>query len=119
MDPTDCKPLGDAICVRLIEEMRKLGYPPETALPAPVFEQAGFETQKDPFSGQESLCGTWRNDKGYRIGEVKFHGDGSFYAEYDLGLLHPKDSRWFVESVTAWGRGDVIKAEAKLLRALA
>jgi len=118
MNPEDCSDLGDAICVRLAAEIRKLGFCEETLPNFPVYGQAGFQTAKDPYSGQESLCGVWTNEQGDRIGEIRLHGDGSFYAEYDLCIAHPHDALWFVESVIAWGRNDVIKTEAKLLPAL-
>lgn len=118
MSQTDSRPLGEAICRRLVAEIDKLGFPEEKLPPLPVFDEAGFATAKDPYSGLESLVGTWLNKQGYRIGEIKLHGDGSFYAEYDVALPHPTNARWFVEAVVAWGRGDTIKTEAKLLPAL-
>ena len=118
MNPVDCKPLGDAICEHLIMEIHKFDFNPEIIQSLPVFEQATFSTAKDTYSGLDSLIGVWRNREGYRQGEIKLHGDGSFYAEYDVALQHPKDARWFVEGVIAWGRDDVIRSEAKLLPAL-
>jgi hypothetical protein len=118
LNPADCAPLGEAICGHLIAEIRKLGFPEEQLPLLPVFSLAAFTSPKDPFSGQESLIGTWRSLSGERLGEIKLHGDGSFYAEYDLALPHPSDTRWFVECVVAWGRDDIIKTEARLLSAL-
>ena len=118
MSPIDCKPLGDAICERLITEIHKLDFSPEKIQGLPVFEQATFSTAKDTYSGLDSLIGVWKNREGYRIGEIKLHGDGSFYAEYDIALQHPKDARWFVEGVVAWGRDDVIRSEANLFPSL-
>jgi hypothetical protein len=112
------KGFGDAVCARLLTEIHKLGFMPGQINCAPVYDQASFETSKDPYSGEDTLCGYWKNPQGYRVGQLKFHGDGSFYAEYDVALPNPKDPRWFVEGVVAWGRGDVIKGEAKLLPAL-
>jgi len=118
MNPADCTPLGDAICVHLADEIRKLGFP-EDNLPAfPVYAEAAFAESKDPYSGQMGLVGIWLNRHGYRIGEIKLNSDGSFYAEYDVALPHPTNARWFVEGVIAWGRDDIIKAEPKLLPAL-
>jgi len=31
---------------------------------------------------------------------------------------HPKDERWFVEAVNAWGKNDTVKAELRLLPAV-
>ena len=118
MNPVEYETLGEAICTRLTEEIRKLGFA-EQALPSfPVYGQACFTYVTDPFSGLASLVGIWRNGRGDRLGEIKLHGDGSFYAEYDVVLPHPGDARWFVEAVVAWGRDGIIKAEAKLLPAL-
>lgn len=118
MNPSDYQPLGDIICRHLLVEIDKLGFSKESQPLSPVYGQASFSTAKDPYSGLESLIGVWRNARGDRVGEIKVHGDGSFYAEYDLALPHPTNKRWFVEAVVAWGRDDVVKTEAKLLPAL-
>lgn len=119
MSPDDYQALGEVLCNRLIAEMRKLGFPRESLSSYPVFNQAEFTNARDPFSGLEGLTGVWKNTRGYRIGEIKLHGDGSFYAEYDVALPHPLHKhRWFVEAVVAWGRGNMIKTEAKLLPTL-
>jgi len=118
MNPADCAPLGEVICSRLIAEIGKLGFPQEQSLSLPVFKLAHFTSPKDPYTGQEGLCGIWRTAQGHRLGEIKLHADGSFYAEYDVALQHPSDARWFVECVVAWGRDDIIKTEAKLLPAV-
>lgn len=113
------KARGEAICERMALEMEKLGFSKEqVSTLKPVYRDASFETSRDPFSGEETVSGCWRNVHGHRIGEIKFHGDGSFFAEYDVVLPHPSDARWFVEGVTAWGRDEIIKAEPKLLAAL-
>jgi hypothetical protein len=118
MNPVECKPLGETICNRLIAEILKLGLSPENVSSLPNYDEAGFTTEKDTYSGMDSLVGVWKNPNGYRIGEIKVHGDGSFYAEYDVALQHPTDARWFVESVVAWGKGELIRSEARLLAAL-
>jgi hypothetical protein len=112
------QPLGEAICARLITEIHGLGFLPEQIAMKPVYSEARFETSRDPFSGKNTLCAYWYNPEGYRVGEMKFHADGTFFAEYDVVLPHPKDPRWFVEGVVAWGRDDVIKSEPKLLPAI-
>ena len=110
---------GDAICARLAAEMHKLGFLPGESTQEPTYAALVFEASRDPYSGTETLCGSWTNAAGSRVGLLKFHGDGSFYAEYDVVRPHPRDPRWFVESVVAWGRRDGdIKCEAKLLPAL-
>ncbi len=112
------RPLAEAVCARLEAEVAKLGLPPQESRPRPVLDLAHFYTETDPYSGEETLVGTWANHRGYRIGGLKFHGNGSFYAEFDVAEPHPTDARWFVESVTAWGQGDTIKSEPQLLAAL-
>lgn len=112
------KQQGDAVCARLVAEIHKLGFLPQQRVREPVYDAAAFERSRDPYSGEETHCAYWYDGNGHRIGQLKFHGDGSFYAEYDVILPHPKDPRWFVEGVVAWGRDNVIKSEAKLLPAL-
>lgn len=109
---------AEDVCARLLGEMRKLGFDPEALPGTPCYEQAEFEASRDPYSGEETLCFYWKDRRGHRIGEMKFHGDGSFYAEYDVVQPHPTDPNWFVEGVTAWGRDGAIKSEPKLLPAL-
>jgi hypothetical protein len=118
MDEQSRKLKVDAVCARLQEEIYRLGFNADQIKEAPSFHSARFETSKDPYSGEETVCAYWQNARGYRIGELKFHGDGSFYGEYDVALPHPSDPQWFVEGVTAWGRDEIIKSEAKLLAAL-
>lgn len=119
MHPETCRTLGETLCLRLIEEIGRQGFP-QGSLPAyPVYDEAEFTLGKDPYSGLEGLIGVWKNARGQRIGEIKLHGDGSFYAEYDVAALHPlHPRRWFVEAVVAWGRDELIRTEARLLPAL-
>lgn len=105
---------AEAICDVLEQETRKLGFA-SGQVPMPVFESARFSLQRDTASGRDSLQCDWYDDRGVRNGHILFHADGSFWAEYDVVRLHPGDTRWFVESVTAWGRDDRIKAEPRLL----
>ncbi|MFM8333745.1 MAG: hypothetical protein ACKN9T_18880 [Candidatus Methylumidiphilus sp.] len=118
MNSDDYRPLGEAICAQIIAEIRKLGFAENRMPTFPDYAQVSFTTTKDPYSGQDSLIGTWRDSQGQRVGELKFHGDGSFYAEYDVVRPHPTNHRWFVEAVVAWGRDDLVKTEAKLLPAI-
>ncbi|HYE37480.1 hypothetical protein [Methylocaldum sp.] len=112
------RPLGEAVCTRLEAEIRKLDLPERETRARPIFDLIRCHTEKDPYSGEETLHGIWTNHHGYRIGSIKFHGNGSFYAEFDVAEPHPTDPRWFVESVTAWGEGDTLKSEPQLLNAL-
>jgi hypothetical protein len=69
----------------------------------------------DPANGQAGYEGVWRNTLNERVGKLIVNSDGSFFAEYDLCVRHPRRPEWFIEAVTAWGRGDQVKAEARLL----
>jgi len=60
-------------------------------------------------------CHWFNATNNQRLGRLQFNSDGSFYAEYDVLKPHPSKRQAFVESVTAWGKADAIKAEAKLL----
>lgn len=109
--------LGEKVCARLNDEILKLGFA-VGALPSVDWQAADFTLKRDPYSGEESVEGIWRDDDGQRIGMILFHTGGSFFSEYDVSRPHPSDERWFVEAVTAWGDSDTVKAEARLLPAL-
>lgn len=108
----EAAPLAHAICRAMQEEVFRLGigcvYVDDPA-------NAKYRLSKDPASGQDSLLGEWRDPKGQKQGELTFHADGSFYAEYDVIRVHPRDDRLFVEAVNAWGRDGQIKVEPRLL----
>lgn len=76
-------------------------------------------TQADPYDGSLTFSGEWRTESGQRLGSVVIHQGGQVFAEFDLLVPHPRDSRWFVESVTSWGTINDLKAELRLLPALA
>jgi hypothetical protein len=105
--------VGEDICTRLQLEAVKLGLNEDVI--EPLLEMAEYSLSRDPASGQDSLVGVWRDGRGNKLGEILFHADGSFFAEYDVIRNHPKDSRWFVEAVTAWGRDSEIRSEPRLL----
>jgi len=70
---------------------------------------------RDPASGQDSLLGEWRDQRGHKQGELTFHADGTFYAEYDVIRVHPRNGRLFLEAVNAWGKGAEIKVEPRIM----
>lgn len=106
--------LAQAICTALDQELQKLGFAHgKVVIAAPA--DAEYWQELDPASGENGLVGVWRNADGHKCGELLFHTDGSFFAEYDVIHVHPGKPRWFVEAVTAWGRGSTIKSEARLL----
>jgi hypothetical protein len=107
---------GQAVCAALEGEIRKLGFNSEMAVPD--FASARYSLQRDAASGLDSLVCDWLDTGGRRCGQLLFHADGSFWAEYDVVRPHPGNRRWFVEAVTAWGRDSEIKSEPRLLPAL-
>ena len=108
--------LAESICQRLCEEINKLGFAAAEIVNYPYYDDATFTLIKDPYSGEQNLTCYWYDKStNQRIGRLQFNSDGSFYAEYDVVKTHPGKSKWFVEGVTAWGKAENIKAEAKLL----
>ena len=102
------------IALLLQSELDKLGFEPSSVgLLSP--DEAVYRLERDPYNGEDSLVGEWRDDRGLKFGQLLFHADGSFYVEQDVARLHPRKSKWFVEAVNAWGREGQIKAEARLL----
>lgn len=80
-------------------------------------ELAEYSLEIDPVDKSSTLVGVWRDDLGYRRGEVQIREGGGVYAEMDVVLNHPTDQRWFIEAVTAWGNKDSLKTELRLLPA--
>lgn len=106
---------GKQVCQRIAENIVKLGFSLQSPIAPPLFDGAEFALVTDPYSQSEDLVGFWYGPGRIRIGQIKFHGDGSFYAEYDVAQPHPKKPGLFVEAINAWGREQQIKTEAKLL----
>jgi hypothetical protein len=108
--------LAGCICLRLTEEINKLGFAAKEIQHYPRYDDATFILIKDPYTGEHNLNCYWYDEaKRQRIGMLQFNSDGTFYAEYDVTKPHPGKAKWFVDSVTAWGKTEQIKAEAKLL----
>jgi hypothetical protein len=106
---------GKAVCRSIAENITRLGFPPQARIDLPDFDAAEFTLVTDPYTQSRDLIGYWYNTGKQRIGQIKFHGDGSFYAEYDVVQPHPRKKPYFVEAINAWGKEDNIKTEAKLL----
>lgn len=98
-------------------EIDKLGFLPGD-VPMPDDALSALDAVKDPYTGKQNWRAVLRDATGNKLGQIQFNSDDSFFAEFDLIRPHPKDPRWFVEGVVAWGRGDTVKGEAKLLPAL-
>ena len=109
----EVKDLGFEVCEHLLKEMDKLGL--KRDMINPRLERAAFELSRDPASGEYTLIGVWRNKDGHKQGQILFHADGSFFAEYDVVCEHPNKQQWFVEAVTAWGNNGLIKSESRLM----
>lgn len=107
-------PLLSAVCGRLRDEVQLLGFA-DGDVSIGEYGEALFRLERDPASGEHSLIGEWRDDRGTKLGVMAFHADGSFFAEHDVIRTHPSRPSWFVEAVTAWGRGQDIKSEPRLL----
>lgn len=84
---------------------------------APKIESAALQFTRviDPGNQLPGYEGVWRNARNERCGGLTINSDNSFFAEYDLFCPHPQDTRWFVEMVTAWGREESLRCEAKLI----
>lgn len=106
--------LAQAIRTALTAELDKLGFAPGS-VPVGDPATAAYRLERDPACGEHSLVGEWRDAKGQKLGGLVFHEDGSFFVEYDVICTHPRNDRWFVEAVNAWGRDADIRAEARLL----
>ncbi|WP_027147670.1 hypothetical protein [Methylobacter tundripaludum] len=110
------RPLAECVCQRLTEEINELGFTEADIRHYPRYDDADFVLIKDPYAGADNLACYWYDEpKKQRIGRLQFNSDGTFYAEYDVVKPHPTKTRRFVEGVTAWGKAEQIKSEAKLL----
>ena len=105
--------LGESACEAMLREVFQCGLPADCIDPS--LGRARFELSRDPFDGNYSLIGIWRDDHGQKQGEILFHSDGSFMAEYDVISEHPHKPKWFIEAVTAWGNRTQLRSELKLL----
>lgn len=106
--------LTERLCEVLTEEARR--YRPDAT---PIKLADSVITQvTDPANGLPGYDGQWHDAHGQKCGSLAINSDGSYYAEYDVLVLHPRKPRWFVEAVTAWGRDGLITAEARLLAAM-
>ena len=110
----------EAVAKRIVFAMRKeaekytaVGDTPRIELCALLFTRV-----MDPGNQLPGYEGVWRNSRNARCGTLTFNSDNSFFAEYDLFCPHPRDPRWFVEMVSAWGRDETLRCEVKLIPSL-
>jgi hypothetical protein len=108
--------VAESVCQRLTDEINKLGFATSEIQNYPSYDDGTFVLIKDPYTGENNLTCYWYDtSKKQRLGRLQFNSDGTFYAEFDVVKPHPGKSKWFVEGVTAWGKAENIKSEAKLL----
>jgi hypothetical protein len=110
-------PEVEASARRLIEILRgeAIKYVTADKLPDIRLDALAIEQVTDPANGKPGYEGVWRNHLNERVGKLIVNSDGSYFAEYDLCVRHPSKPSWFIEAVTAWGRGEQVKAEPRLL----
>ncbi|HXU92687.1 MAG TPA: hypothetical protein VFP33_03430 [Gallionella sp.] len=111
--PAELKGLAE----RIVQALQNDATRHAAAGAAPKIELVGVQFTRviDPANQQPGYAGIWRNARNERCGTLTFNSDGSFYAEFDLFCPHPRDARWFVEAVTAWGNEGTVRSEAKLV----
>ncbi|MDP3539942.1 MAG: hypothetical protein Q8S26_14705 [Azonexus sp.] len=101
--------LGIELCQAIRRQVEKLGL---TIGDEPIWAEASFAEQRDPFSGESSLVGVWKGKA--RYGTVTLFPDGRIFAEYQVLLPHPVQSGQYVESVQVWGRSGALKGDPVL-----
>jgi hypothetical protein len=114
--PVELEVVAQRIAITLRHEAEKftaVGLTPRIEMSALQFVRV-----IDPGNQLPGYEGVWRNSRNDRCGALTFNSDNSFFAEYDLFCPHPRDTRWFVESVTAWGREETLRCEVKLIPSL-
>lgn len=114
--PADLETLAARVVVALQQEAER--YTAMGATPKIELAAVQFARITDPSNQLSGYEGIWRNVRNERCGSLTVNSDGSFYAEYDLFCPHPRDGRWFVEMVTAWGNGESVRCEAQLIPSL-
>jgi hypothetical protein len=114
--PPELEALGERIAAALQQEAER--FSATGAIPKIELAAAKFKLVTDPSNQCPGYEGIWRDARNNRCGTLTFNSDGSFYAEYDLFCPHPRDVRWFVEMVTAWGDGETLRCEAQLIPGL-
>jgi hypothetical protein len=90
-------------------------YVPADRMPDIRIDTLDITAVTDPANGKPGYEGVWRNELNERVGKLIINSDGSYFAEYDLCVMHPLKSAWFIEALTAWGREGAVKAEPRLL----
>jgi hypothetical protein len=111
--PDELESIANHIAITLQAEAEK--YTAVGATPKIDLSALQFTRVTDPGNLLPGYEGVWRNSRNARCGALTFNSDNSFFAEYDLFCPHPRDTRWFVEMVTVWGRDETLRCEVKLI----
>lgn len=114
--PAALEVLGERVVHALQQEAER--FSATGSAPQINLVEVNFTRVIDPGNQLPGYEGVWRNSRNERCGCLTFNSDGSFYAEYDLFCPHPRDTRWFVEMVTAWGGADSLRVEAQMIPSL-
>ena len=107
----------EALAERIVSALQKEAVNFTATGATPKIELAALQFTRviDPGNQLPGYEGVWRNARNDRCGTLTINSDNSFFAEYDLFCPHPRDTRWFVEMVTAWGNEDSLRSEATLI----
>ena len=110
-------PLLAELAERIVSALQKeaINHTATGATPNIEFSALQFTRVIDPGNQLPGYEGVWRNSRNDRCGTLTINSDNSFFAEYDLFCPHPRDPRWFVEMVTAWGNAESLRSEATLI----
>lgn len=110
----------ETLAERVVAALQKTAdnYTATGATPRIEFADLRFTRVIDPGNQLPGYAGVWRNARNDRCGTLTINSDNSFFAEYDLFCPHPRDPRWFVEMVTAWGNESSLRSEATLIPSL-
>ena len=107
----------EALAERIVSALQKeaVNFTATGATPKIELAEVQFTRVIDPGNQLPGYEGIWRNARNDRCGMLTINSDNSFFAEYDLFCPHPRDPRWFVEMVTAWGNAELLRSEATLI----
>lgn len=110
----------EALAERIVSALQKEAVNLTATGATPKIELAALQFTRviDPGNQLPGYEGVWRNAHNDRCGTLVINSDNSFFAEYDLFCPHPRDTRWFVEMVTAWGNEASLRCEAQMIPAL-
>lgn len=110
----------EALAERIVEALQKEAAKFTATGATPKIELASLQVTRvvDPGNQLPGYEGVWRNARNDRCGTLTINSDNSFFAEYDLFCPHPRDPRWFVEMVTAWGNEASLRTEATFIPSL-